>query len=74
MSVPPYACAAVLTIAVGYAADRSRQRGQFNILVSLIGIVGFAMQIASRNPHVSFSSTSQYAGSRDIGNSFMDDR
>jgi MFS family permease len=53
MSVPPYACAAVLTITVGYFADRTRQRGLFNIFVSLIGVAGFAMQIASQKPHVS---------------------
>jgi MFS family permease len=55
MSVPPYACAAVLTISVGYFADRTGQRGLCNIFVSLIGVVGFAMQLASQNPHVRMS-------------------
>lgn len=43
LSVPPYAFAAVLTIAIGFIADRTRQRGLCNIIVSFLGIVGFAM-------------------------------
>jgi sugar phosphate permease len=43
LSVPPYAVAAVLTIAVGFTADRTRQRGWCNIAVSFLGIAGFAM-------------------------------
>lgn len=39
LSVPPYACAAVLTIAVGFYADRTRRRGLSNIFVSLLGVV-----------------------------------
>lgn len=53
MSVPPYAAAAVLTITVGYLADRYRQRGIFNIGVSLIGVAGFSMLLGSQKPHVS---------------------
>lgn len=52
MSVPPYACAAVLTIAVGLLADKYKQRGIFNIAVSLLGIVGFGMQLGSQAPHI----------------------
>lgn len=47
LSVPPYVCAAILTVVVGYAADRTRQRGIYNIGCSLIGIAGFAMLIGS---------------------------
>jgi MFS family permease len=47
MSVPPYACAAVLTIAVGFYADRTRRRGLCNMVVSLLGVVGFAMLLGS---------------------------
>ncbi|KAH8601526.1 MFS nicotinic acid transporter-like protein [Bisporella sp. PMI_857] len=57
MSVPPYACAAVLTIAVGYLADHYLTRGVFNICVSLIGVAGFAMQLASQNPHLKYAGT-----------------
>ncbi len=57
MSVPPYAAAAILTIAVGYIADRTRQRGLCNIVVSLIGIAGFGMLIGSSNPAVQYAGT-----------------
>jgi sugar phosphate permease len=56
LSVPPYACAAVLTITVGYLADRTKQRGVFNIFISMLGVVGFGMLLGSADPHV------QYAG------------
>jgi len=56
LTVPPYACAAVLTIAVGYLADRTRQRGLINISVSILGVVGFGMLLGSADAHV------QYAG------------
>lgn len=56
LSVPPYAVAAVVTVVVGYIADRTQQRGFCNIFVSIFGIAGFAMLLGSGNPHV------QYAG------------
>ena len=43
LSVPPYAVAAVLTIIIGFTADRTRQRGWCNIGISVLAIVGFAM-------------------------------
>ena len=43
LSVPPYAVAAILTISIGYIADRTRQRGICNICVSVLAIVGFCM-------------------------------
>lgn len=57
MSVPPYACAAVLTIAIGYLADRTRQRGLCNIFVSLLGVIGFAIQLGSQQPHTKYAGT-----------------
>jgi len=57
MSVPPYVAAAVLTVAVGYIADRTRQRGLCNIVVSLIGVVGFSMLIGSDRPGVQYAGT-----------------
>jgi sugar phosphate permease len=57
LSVPPYACAAVLTIAIGFIGDRTKQRGLCNILVSLIGVAGFAMQLATVNPHIQYAGT-----------------
>jgi hypothetical protein len=57
MSVPPYAVAAILTVTIGYIADRTRQRGLCNIIVSLIGIVGFAMLLGTNTPAVKYAGT-----------------
>ncbi|KAI5303339.1 hypothetical protein KEM56_007655, partial [Ascosphaera pollenicola] len=57
MSVPPYAVAAVATICVGYAADRLKRRGIFNIFFTLIGIAGFLMMMISREPKVKYAGT-----------------
>ncbi|EED18707.1 MFS transporter, putative [Talaromyces stipitatus ATCC 10500] len=48
LSVPPYAVAAVLTVAIGYIADRTRARGLCNIIVSIIGAIGFAMLLGAK--------------------------
>ncbi|KAI5308774.1 hypothetical protein KEM55_004900, partial [Ascosphaera atra] len=57
MSVPPYAVAAVATIAVGFIADRTKQRGICNMVFALIGIAGFIMLLASQKPHVKYAGT-----------------
>ncbi|KAI1827965.1 major facilitator superfamily domain-containing protein [Xylaria intraflava] len=57
LSVPPYAAAAVLTVIIGVVADRTRQRGLCNIVVSVIGIVGFILLVASDNPAVQYAGT-----------------
>jgi sugar phosphate permease len=57
LSVPPYACAAVFTVVVGAIADRTQKRGLINVFVSLLGITGFIMLIASQNPHVKYAGT-----------------
>jgi hypothetical protein len=57
LSVPPYATAALLTIAVGYIADRTRQRGLCNIFVSFFGIAGFSMLLGAKSAHVRYSGT-----------------
>lgn len=55
--MPPYAVAAVLTISIGYIADRTRQRGLCNIGTSLLGIVGFSMLLAGTNARVQYAGT-----------------
>lgn len=55
LTVPPYAVAAVMTITVGYIADRTKQRGLCNIACSFLGMTGFIMLIASQNPHVKYA-------------------
>ncbi len=57
MSVPPYACATVLTVTIGFIADRTRSRGLCNILVSLLGVTGFAMLLGSDKPGVQYAGT-----------------
>ncbi|KAI0175530.1 MFS general substrate transporter [Hypoxylon sp. FL1284] len=57
LSVPPYAAAAVLTVAIGFIADRTRQRGLCNIVVSAVGIAGFVMLLASTDPRVKYAGT-----------------
>ncbi|KAB5551027.1 major facilitator superfamily domain-containing protein [Coniochaeta sp. 2T2.1] len=57
MSVPPYAVAALLTVAIGFIADRTRQRGMCNILVSLLGVAGFSMLLGSDKPAVQYAGT-----------------
>ena len=57
LSVPPYAAAAVATVAIGYTADRTNQRGLCNMFICLIGMIGFAMLIAGTSPAVQYAGT-----------------
>jgi nitrate/nitrite transporter NarK len=57
LSVPPYAAAAVVTVLVGWIADRTRQRGLCNIFISLFGILGFSMLLGSDKPGVQYAGT-----------------
>ncbi|KAK3934203.1 hypothetical protein QBC46DRAFT_400459 [Diplogelasinospora grovesii] len=57
MSVPPYAAAALLTVVIGYIADRTRSRGLCNIIVSLLGVAGFAMLLGSQVAAVQYVGT-----------------
>ncbi|VUC33515.1 unnamed protein product [Clonostachys rosea] len=57
MSVPPYACAAVFTIIVGYIADRTRWRGYCNIAPVLLAIAGFVILIATDDPNAQYAGT-----------------
>ncbi|EFW99743.1 major facilitator superfamily transporter [Grosmannia clavigera kw1407] len=57
MSVPPYAAAAILTILIGYIADRTHARGLCNIAVSFFGIAGFSMLLGSDRPGVQYAGT-----------------
>lgn len=57
LSVPPYAAAAILTVTIGFVADRTRKRGLCNIGVSLLGITGFAMLLGSDKAGVKYAGT-----------------
>lgn len=56
LTVPPYAAAAIATVAIGFLADRTGQRGLLNIGCGCLGIVGFIMLISTGKSGV------QYAG------------
>ncbi|GAA83570.1 MFS transporter [Aspergillus luchuensis IFO 4308] len=56
LSVPPYAAAAIVTVAIGFIADRTGQRGICNIAVSLLGIAGFSLLLGAN------SAGARYAG------------
>ncbi|OLN93219.1 putative transporter C1002.16c-like protein 14 [Colletotrichum chlorophyti] len=57
LTIPPYAVAAFFTVFIGWVADRYQKRGLCNVLVSLIGIIGFAMLIANEDPRVKYAGT-----------------
>jgi hypothetical protein len=57
LSVPPYAAAAVVTVIVGWIADRTQQRGLCNICVSLLGMAGFSMLLGSSKPGIQYAGT-----------------
>ena len=57
LSVPPYAVAAILTITVGWIADRTRQRGLCNISTSFLGIIGFGMLLSAKSAGVQYAGT-----------------
>ena len=57
MSVPPYAAAALLTVAVGFIADKTRQRGVCAILVSSLAVIGFAILISDAPAGAKYAGT-----------------
>jgi hypothetical protein len=57
LSVPPYAAAALVTITVGYIADRTKKRGLCNIFTSVFAIVGFSMLLGAKSPGVQYAAT-----------------
>ena len=55
LTVPPYAAAAVMTITIGYIADRTRQRGLCNIVCAVLGIIGFSMLLGGQSAAVRYA-------------------
>lgn len=55
LTVPPYACAAILTVVVGWSADRTQRRGPFNIGCAILGMTGFSMLLGSQKPAVKYA-------------------
>ncbi|PWY94962.1 MFS general substrate transporter [Aspergillus sclerotioniger CBS 115572] len=56
-SVPPYAAAAIVTVTIGFIADRTRQRGICNIAVSLVGIAGFSLLLGAKSAGARYAGT-----------------
>lgn len=55
LSVPPYAAAAMLTIFIGFIADRTKMRGIWNIACGPLAMAGFSMLLGSQNPGVKYA-------------------
>lgn len=55
--MPPYAAGAILTVTIGYIADRTRKRGLCNIIMSTIGCVGFAMLLGAKTAGTRYAGT-----------------
>lgn len=56
-SVPVYAVACVFTIIAGWAADKYRRRGIFNIIGGCIAVAGYAILLGSKNYKLSYAAT-----------------
>ncbi|KAL1979727.1 hypothetical protein VTN96DRAFT_5249 [Rasamsonia emersonii] len=46
-----------MTVTIGYIADRTRMRGLCNIIMSTIGVVGFAMLIGAKTAGTRYAGT-----------------
>jgi len=57
LSVPPYAGAAIVTVFIGWLADRTRQRGLCNMGIALLGAVGFSMLLGGNSAGVKYAGT-----------------
>jgi hypothetical protein len=53
-SVPPYATACVVAIAVAWTSDRTRRRGIYLALFGSIAVMGYAILRVSTNAHVKY--------------------
>ncbi|PVH75554.1 MFS general substrate transporter [Cadophora sp. DSE1049] len=57
MSVPPYVCACVFTIAASWFADRLKQRCVFILGFQVVAIAGFAMLAGTDKPRIQYAGT-----------------
>jgi cyanate permease len=57
MSVPPYVCACVFTIAASWFADKYRKRGVFLMGFQLVAILGFALLAGSGKSKIQYTGT-----------------
>ncbi|KEF51441.1 uncharacterized protein A1O9_12590 [Exophiala aquamarina CBS 119918] len=57
MSVPPYAAAALLTIAIGWIGDKTRRRGYCGVAVASLAIIGFSLLLSDVKTPVKYAAT-----------------
>jgi nitrate/nitrite transporter NarK len=57
LTVPIYTAAAIMTVAVGWYADRTKRRGTCNIVMSTLGMAGFSMLLGSKKAGVKYAGT-----------------
>ncbi|KAF8062397.1 major facilitator superfamily domain-containing protein [Lyophyllum atratum] len=56
MSVPPYVTAFAVTVSASFFSDRFGFRGPTAMFASTLCVIGFAMYLSSRDPHVQYGS------------------
>lgn len=64
LAVPVYLCAATLTIAASFLADKFKQRGFFVLGFELFTLVGLLILLLSRNHIVQYAATFVVAGGK----------
>ncbi|TLD34771.1 high-affinity nicotinic acid transporter [Venturia nashicola] len=57
MTVPPYVVACVMCVATGFAADRLRTRGLFQMFWIIVSIAGFLMLLLSHDNKTKYAGT-----------------
>lgn len=57
LSAAPYVTAAIVTVVVGYVADRTSRRGVCNLIGGTVAAVGFAMLLGSEDAAVKYAGT-----------------
>jgi sugar phosphate permease len=53
-SVPPYVCACVVAVTIAYVSDKTKQRGIYLAVFSLIAITGFALLRWEKDPNIRY--------------------
>ncbi|BEJ10861.1 hypothetical protein CspHIS471_0102830 [Cutaneotrichosporon sp. HIS471] len=55
-SVPPYVCSTALSLVVCFYSDKWHLRGPFIIFSAVLSLIGYALYLGSKNPHVRYAS------------------
>lgn len=54
-SVPPYACACVVAIAIAFVSDRTKMRGIYLAAMEILPLIGFSLLRVSTDQHVKYA-------------------